>query len=268
MALTKRDGSDGVRLSPPHYHDEIELLTVTSGAIKIVFPDGEDVIREGEIGFISSRLVHETFGLGQVHRSAFIQFKRIDYLDDGGKNLANFMNLGSSAFHKFKVGEAKSGVRRIVDAVIDEHTTRRDAYDVSIHGLIYCLIAELVRCGLMKSVDSSVGTVIDGRLIPVIAYIDENYGEKISLRELGRLANLNCDYLSRQFKRATGSTIGEYINFVRLSKAEKLLSTTDASILQIAMATGFSSLSYFNRVFKKYKKCSPSAYKKIKFTRE
>ena len=267
VSLTQRDNSDGARLSPPHYHDEIEILTVTGGALKILFSGGEDIIREGEIGFISSRLVHETFALGDMHRSAFIQFKRVDYLDGGGKNLANFMSLGATAFYKFKASEA-DGVRRIVDTVLDEHTTRREAYDISIRGHIYCLIAELIRCELIKSIDTGIAAAVDERLIPVIAYIDSSYGEKITLEELGHIANLNCDYLSRQFKRATGSTIGDYINFVRLCKAEKLLSTTDESISQIAMATGFSSLSYFNRVFKKYKKCSPSAYKKIKFTRE
>jgi AraC-like DNA-binding protein len=51
----------------------------------------------------------------------------------------------------------------------------------------------------------------------------------------------------------------EYINFVRISKAEKMLRKTDKTVLEVALDTGFSSVSYFNSIFRKYRGCTPSA---------
>lgn len=64
-----------------------------------------------------------------------------------------------------------------------------------------------------------------------------------------------------------GNTFTEYLNFVRICKAEHML-RSGSSISDAAYVVGFSSLSYFNRVFKKYKFCSPSDYKKISKQRE
>ena len=68
-------------------------------------------------------------------------------------------------------------------------------------------------------------------------------------------------YFCRIFKSAIGATFTEYLNFVRICKAEKKLATTSESILEISAEVGFSSVSYFNKIFKKYKNCSPSAYR-------
>ena len=75
------------------------------------------------------------------------------------------------------------------------------------------------------------------------------------------MLNFDPSYFCRIFKSAIGATFTEYLNFVRVCKAEKMLSRTNNSILDISEAVGFSSVSYFNRVFKKYRNCSPRAYR-------
>ena len=79
--------------------------------------------------------------------------------------------------------------------------------------------------------------------------------------------NFNEQYFCRLFKSIVGTSPINYINFVRVSKAEKLLKK-ETSLLKVANDMGFSSLSYFNRVFKKYKHYSPGEYKKIIRARE
>lgn len=96
---------------------------------------------------------------------------------------------------------------------------------------------------------------------------DMMINEQMTLGEIGELLNLNESYFCRLFKKATGSTFTEYLNFVRICKAEHMIKN-GASISESAYGVGFSSLSYFNRVFKKYKFCSPSDYKKISKQRE
>ena len=79
------------------------------------------------------------------------------------------------------------------------------------------------------------------------------------------MLNFDPSYFCRIFKQATGATFTEYINFVRVCKAERMLARSDVSILDISEAVGFSSVSYFNRIFKKYKSCSPRFYRGAKY---
>ena len=100
------------------------------------------------------------------------------------------------------------------------------------------------------------------KLQEVFEYISENYGENITLGELSRIAGLNESYLCRIFKKATGRTVIDYVNFVRVCNAEKLLKT-DMSISDVAYNVGFSTLSHFNHIFRKYNRSSPSEYRRI-----
>ena len=67
---------------------------------------------------------------------------------------------------------------------------------------------------------------------------------------------------------ATGSTFIEYLNYVRISHAERLLYRTDRSVLDVAMDVGFSSVSYFNRIFKRFRNCTPNDFRKASYLRE
>ncbi|MBE3102525.1 MAG: helix-turn-helix transcriptional regulator [Firmicutes bacterium] len=102
------------------------------------------------------------------------------------------------------------------------------------------------------------------RLGKVIEYIELHYNEDINVEMACGLLNLNYFYFCRMFKKVIGRTFVQYLNYVRVSVAEKLLLTTNMPITDIIMETGFSSLSYFNRIFKSHKGCSPSTFRKSK----
>ncbi|MBQ4515638.1 MAG: helix-turn-helix transcriptional regulator [Clostridia bacterium] len=259
--------TEGIRrLSYPHYHDEIEFLYIDKGQLKLICQDTEHILNEGETVFINSRVVHETFGIDPYLCTSLIQFKLFDYLDDIGKNMARFINLNELSLFKFKTGlKETEEINSIITQIVAEYKSKSLAHELYIKGMVYNLIGLLARYNLIKYNSLMPTSSESERLFTIIDYIDKNYSEKITLDYLASLVNLNSEYLCRLFKKTIGSTIGDYINFVRISKAEKLLSTTNKTISEISMDTGFASVSYFNRVFKCYKKCSPSAYKKIKF---
>ena len=79
------------------------------------------------------------------------------------------------------------------------------------------------------------------------------------------MQNLNPSYFCRIFKRASGSGFIDYLNFVRICKSEKLLAAGTKSILDVSYDVGFSSVSYFNRIFKKYKNCTPTEYRRAQY---
>ena len=86
-----------------------------------------------------------------------------------------------------------------------------------------------------------------------VEYINANYTD-ITEAQAAATVNMSYSHYSRQFKRIMGRSFREYINAVRISAAENLLLTTDMSVTDIALASGFATSSHFIESFKKHKK--------------
>lgn len=95
----------------------------------------------------------------------------------------------------------------------------------------------------------------------VKGYIENNYTKKISKKELSRIGMCSERQLSRKFKQYTGITIVKFINKIRIEKAKIELIETKNTITDIVEITGFSNISYFNKVFITYEGMTPSAYR-------
>lgn len=95
----------------------------------------------------------------------------------------------------------------------------------------------------------------------VLDYIDNHYMEDLSLETVASAAGFSKYYFTRLFKQYTDTTFYDYLSYKRIRVAESLLSRPDLSITEIALQSGFSSISTFNRIFKKLKNCSPTEYR-------
>ena len=93
-------------------------------------------------------------------------------------------------------------------------------------------------------------------------YIHTHYEEPITLEALAGYLGLNKSYLCTIFKKATKDSFCNYTNKVRVEESKKLLKNTNHSMLDIALAVGFSSASYFNTIFKKLEGKTPLEYRK------
>ncbi|WP_156990847.1 helix-turn-helix domain-containing protein, partial [Caproicibacter fermentans] len=96
----------------------------------------------------------------------------------------------------------------------------------------------------------------------VLQFIEDNYDKKIRLKELADSANLSACHFCRTFKQITGKTLTNYVNEIRLEKAACFLKQTDLNITETALKCGFDSISYFNRLFSRHYKISPTKFRK------
>ncbi len=94
-----------------------------------------------------------------------------------------------------------------------------------------------------------------------IRYISQNFSKNLTLDMVAQQVHLNAAYFSTLFKQSTGSSFKEYLNMVRIEESKRLLSSTDYSIIDISLATGFEDQSYFSKVFKKYTGLTPRQYR-------
>ena len=99
------------------------------------------------------------------------------------------------------------------------------------------------------------------RILKVKNYIDEHYKDDLSLEQLADIVGMTPTAFSRYFKQRMAKNISEYIVDIRLGHAARLLVDTSDSVSEICWATGFNTLSNFNRLFRKRKGCSPTEFR-------
>jgi AraC-like DNA-binding protein len=95
-----------------------------------------------------------------------------------------------------------------------------------------------------------------------IRIFQEQSDLSLSLQNWADLIGKSPEHLSREIKRHTGYTTMEFINRHRLEKASRLLSSTDISTIDIAYTSGYSSVSWFYKKFKKQYGCTPMQYRR------
>lgn len=99
------------------------------------------------------------------------------------------------------------------------------------------------------------------KMTDVYNYVRENYSKPISLEKISRIAHMSPFSFSRYFKKNCGAGFIEYLNRVRMNKACHLLRETEYQVHDIAEQCGFSSISNFNKQFRKTESLSPRDYR-------
>ncbi len=96
----------------------------------------------------------------------------------------------------------------------------------------------------------------------MLGYIEEHYGEKITIQQAASLCGYSSSHFMKYFKKYTGMAFIEYLNDYRLTAAGHKLLNAKASVTSIAQGCGFDNLSYFNRLFRQKYGLSPRQYRR------
>ncbi len=250
-------------ICPLHFHTELEFLCVNSGLVKYTAEDTEYIAKPGDVMFINSKVPHYTESLTDGSSHSFIQFKEPKMASGQLRYLARFLKLSDTPAYLFTQEDSDTAeIGRYINDIIKYYDNDEIHYDYYINGIMFMILSLLYRKKILNNTRINVDAHLLEKLNPVFDHIHENYSEELSLGDLSRILNLNEQYFCRLFKKATGSNVTDYVNFIRVYNAEKLMKT-NMNISEIAEHTGFSSLSYFNRIFKKYKQYSPREYRKL-----
>jgi AraC-like DNA-binding protein len=93
--------------------------------------------------------------------------------------------------------------------------------------------------------------------------IRTDFTQSLTTYAVARRVHLSPDHLSRIFKRATGMTLCEYVVAVRVERAKRLIADPSLRICDAAYQSGFESIPYFNRMFKRLTGTSPTEYREL-----
>jgi two-component system response regulator YesN len=96
----------------------------------------------------------------------------------------------------------------------------------------------------------------------VTEYVMEHLSEEVKRDDIANALYFNPTYFSHIFKQKTGISLTRFVNQLRIREAKRLLDTTDLSVGNVAMDTGYYNFSYFSKQFKEMYRVTPREYKK------
>lgn len=94
-----------------------------------------------------------------------------------------------------------------------------------------------------------------------ISFMRKNYDKPIQLKELGKITGYSPNHFQHLFTETMGISPSKYLEKIRIAKAKYLLMENEKTLCTIAYECGFSSQSYFSKIFKKHTLISPHEYK-------
>ena len=252
--------------SPLHFHDELEFLNIYSGTLHCVVGNVEFTAVAGDIVFINTRVPHRTYFSEQCEMG-LVQFRETDFIDGEIlqiiKYSARFKNMDDEPVKIIRSDELFA----LLTSVITEAENQNMAFDFYIKSGIFGILGCLYRTGILTNAEEMYSTKEVQKIHSALSYINTHYSEDISLDDISTHEGLDPSYFCRVFKAATGATFTEYLNFVRVCKAETMLARSNIGILEISETVGFSSVSYFGKIFKRYRGCSPRTYRSAQYVK-
>lgn len=94
-----------------------------------------------------------------------------------------------------------------------------------------------------------------------LRHVIAHFREPVRLEDVLQVSGLSRPTFARQFKKHSGKTLSEFLNHLRLQAACRELVESDLGVLEIALGCGFTQVSFFNRLFRRLQKCSPTEYR-------
>lgn len=249
-----------------HYHDSYEVYYLFSGDRYYFIKDKTYHAKRGSLVLIKPYEIHCASNFSEEpYERILISFKK-SFLSElfTAFPSVNFFKSFESDVHVIDLPTAERGfVESLLNSMLAEY--KKDS-DTSNFFLKTALSELLVFSHAKKGSGNSEEVYHDAVRKTVslaAAYINNNYKEDLNLNSVAERFFISPCYLSRTFKRITGSSFTEYINGVRIKEACRLLNKTSMSVSEVAISVGFKSTTHFGRAFKALVGASPLSYRKM-----
>lgn len=256
---------------PPHWHKYVEIAALPKSADAVQAPSlriNQTIFRmhPGDILLIWPGEIHETIANAEG-RLVGLQFSTAAF--NGLTDFAPFFNIFRT-FHHIRQAKTPDLAGRMISHIRQMLLIQeREETFAGVETLI-CLYEMFMDFGthikntILK--DAGLPSPKVSRTIEKISmacnYITDNCERELTLESVAERTGFSTWYFSRIFKQITNCNFIEYLTLQRIKRAQFLLSDSNLTVTDISYQSGFKSISTFNRVFRQYRGCSPSEYRK------
>lgn len=254
-------------LCPWHWHNEVELFYIESGWLRYSLPGLSRDFHTGDVGFVNANVLHMTQDVGNTRcvQQEHIFLPRLVGGAPGSAIEQKYVhplvsNHEAEYLHIPANHPRAPALRAQMDRAYRAFQDRAPGYEVVVRDAMSALWLELL--ALAPKARAAHSGTDDGRLKAMLSYIDAHYAERLSLADIAAAASVGSRESARCFRRALNLSPIEYLLSYRVDRAAELLRATDRSVTDIALSCGFSSLSYFGKLFREKLGVSPSEYRR------
>ena len=229
--------------NPVHYHDLYEIYFITEGSCDYFIDNRSYHLVPGDLVLIPEGIIHNTVYHNTGHSRMLINCAR--------RYIPAAVQLKGYLYRNPAItGE----IREIFETIRQEYTHpdrwSEDAIACRLKLLFYLLARHENACSFESECNETVTRAV--------AFLQQHFTEDVSLTDMARYTAVSPEHFSRLFKKETGFGFREYLNLLRLQKAEQLLKQfREATVAEIAAECGFADSNYFSVKFKKMYGISP-----------
>lgn len=247
-----------------HYHPEFELVYVE--ALNGIRHVGQHIssFMGSDLVMIGANVPHLNFdyGLKTAYKQIVVQLKQ-DFLGDAFAHTPEWEAIGS-LFEKARLGISFGGETKLKAVSKLKQMQQLGRFDQLVCLLeIFQLLALSTEITALNEQDTSVKLFLNDkvRMGAVYKYIHANYNLSPDVNAVAAGVHLSTPAFCRYFKKQTNLTFTDFVNQYRITQAKTLL-LQGISVSEACYETGFESLSYFNKLFKRITGENPSSFKK------
>ena len=263
-----------------HWHDAVEILYFRRGTFQLTVNTRQMEICQETICFIESGSLHAIYSERDYREYALLFdpfFLAASHPDEAGKMLIDpllqgtlrlplILDRSNTAFEEIR--EEFVRLQKIFSETGKAHSDQKilqtPASQLRVRACILNMLAALSENDLLNISRQHADPRIDA-LKKVMLYIQKHYSEKIYLRDLAQIMNMNEQYFCRFFRKTTGKTPVSYINEIRIRHAALMLTRQQdhsVSVADVASECGFGNMGHFITEFRNITRTTPLDYRR------
>lgn len=251
---------------PPHWHTPGELIMPTENIYTINCCDQTIVLREYDIILICPCCIHTLFapekGRRIIFQPDFSVLHEIREVDTVLSTLTPFLVITPEEYP-----EVHPQICSLLLEIKEEYQKNTTLSEAAIYSR---LLSIFVLIGRNHSRNANRFDVTNNKqkeytekFISICDYISAHCTEDLTLDYVAELAGFSKYHFTRLFKQFTNISFYKYLNKKRIATAEKLLANPEYTVTDVALNSGFSSLSSFIRMFRIIENCTPTEFRSM-----
>ena len=255
----------------PHWHHYAEILYVIEGNMIARVNERDFFMKEHDFILFHSEDIHSLLACS-MDKCIFVGIKfdvtRLNVNTQSCPKLATLLKAARDQHARafFEDDEEELGLESFFMESLKEMNEASLGYEVAIHSRLCLTFLKLIRIWQDEGISfddltdyiSSTETTMSN----VLEYIDQHFEDNLKVRDLAAMCGMSYSNFAKSFMNAYGRSCKDYLEMVRVEKAEEMLKFTDRSLSDMAQDLGYSDSSHFVREFKKHKGVTPGSFRK------
>lgn len=249
-----------------HWHTEFEFVYVETGTVYFGISDKQFALSEGQGVFINSKILHRYFSQGNAIVPNFVLMPYFIAAQDSLIYQKYVLPIMASPMDYQIFSQDIPWQAEVLSLMREMMAAQEKASDVE---LVNSYLIQKIWHILYQNTDiehmgkkENYSASSQARLQLMMQYIHQKSAYNISLSDIADQAKVSKSTALNLFQRYLGISPVTYLINYRLQEAAKLLASTEKKVTVISKDTGFDSVDYFCKAFKKYYKLTPTEYRK------